>query len=215
MARKTGANVRHSSENPRWGSPEVIVEIGRKVLGRYTVDPFTELRFNQIVKAERILTGSPGLDGFHEPWILGAPRADHVLARFPSVVPAPNIQMNTALVNPPGDDSGENVKRAWELLDTYHHLGWLGGGALWVGFNLNQLQTVQGVSARTPLSADFLGCRCIPGRRHAFTPAEITDERAQPSHPCWFVLLPSRDDDVAKRQIAEFTRLSRALGDVF
>lgn len=205
-------NIRHSSEEARWGSPVEPVEIAKAVLGRISVDPFSELRFNELIGAERILTGEKGLDGFHDRWIdvEDCPRADWLLADFPQ----PEVVEDfTALVNPPGSDDGDNVKRAWRLLDAYHRLGWFGGGAIWVAFNLNQFQTLQGISPRSPLSQDFI--RCIPDHRLAFIPHKKTDEREQPSHPSFFVLLPSSNEIAAAEQRRLFESMASKLGEVF
>ena len=124
-----------------------------------------------------------------------------------------NAKTATAIVNPPGSDDGLNVKMAWMLLDNYHRLGWFGGGAIWVAFNMNQLQTLQGESERSPLHDDFL--RCVPSSRLPFVPHRETDEREQPSHPCFFLLMPAHDEIVAAEQVRLFTSIASALGEVF
>lgn len=234
-------NIRHSSENPRWGSPDAYVSIAKTVLalrrdGRrdapITIDPFSEIKFNASVGACRILTGE-GLDGFKDRWIsatpsvvtsIGAserydhqayldaldscPRADQLLAGFKfnsTLVEA------TGLVNPPGDDSGENVKNAYRLAHAYYTLGWLAGGVVWVAFNLNQLQTLQMDGVRSPLSGDFV--RCVPDHREAFVPVDGLADA--PSHPSFFLLMPAHDQVVAAEQVRLFTDLASKLGEVW
>ena len=183
----TTSNIRHSSEEARWGTPEVVVDLGRTVLGGVhgkpiTVDPFSEERFNRAIDATWILDGTKGKNGFKDAWLVPCgtcPRADHIMARFPNVGSPPLDlvipKTATAIVNPPGSDDGLNVKMAWMLLDNYHRLGWFGGGAIWVAFNMNQLQTLQGESERSPLHDDFL--RCVPSSRLPFVPHRETELR--------------------------------------
>jgi hypothetical protein len=190
--------------------------------GSIYLDPFSEPEFNECVGAKRILTGEPGLDGFRDRWVNAdsdfdpCPRADHLLAGYP--VAGYNADRaalaRSALVNPPGDDTGDNVKKAWRLLDRYHELGWI-DSAVWVAFNLNQLQTLQGISVRSPLCDEFV--RAIPDTRLAFAshssrPAGSDDA---PSHPCFFLLMPSHAPHLATHQVQTFGRLASELGEVF
>lgn len=226
MATKNqSTKVRHSSESPKWGTAPEIIHIAHKVLGHITVDPFSEPEFNEHVKAQRILTGAPGLDGFKDRWLDTEefPRADWILTGLKR--PTPTIAYAggpypTALVNPPGDDRGENTKKAWFILERLHRDGWLLGGTIWVGFSLNQLQTLQGrdlrgddrTGFRSPLDPDFL--RCIPDHRLGYVPhstSEATDDA--PSHPSFFVLLPSQVNGDEQR--ATFRKYAGELGEVF
>jgi hypothetical protein len=228
------ANIRHASEQPKWGTNPLVIDIGHAVLtcaglgGQITVDPFSEPEFNAHVRANHILTGAKGNDGFKDRWlpIDGCPRADHILADYP-IASTELLHLATAMVNPPGDELGDNVKNAWRLVDRYHELGWLGGGVLWVAFNLNQMQTLQGISARHPLHGDFEGLRCVPDTRLPFTahstrPATRVNKRGEvienddaPSHPCFFFLLPSSNDVIAAEQRRLFESMSSKLGAVF
>jgi hypothetical protein len=270
-------DVRHSTGSPRWGSPERVIEIARAVLTvpslgvvQIYVDPFSDAEFNERVGAHIYHDGSPGRDGYRDRWLDddASPRADHLLAGFRGA--APNSNRYTALVNPPNEtpdlDAGEATKRAWIILERYHRLGWLGGGAVWIGFNLNQLQTLQiqspGATAalgevRSPLHADFM--RCVPDRRLAFerhssnvraptyletkkiarrlgvSPmiverwinvdprgcpdnfrAVVAEETGDsPSHPMFFVLIPSPNEVVAAEQTALFESMACTLGEVW
>lgn len=229
------SNVRHSSASERWGSPNQLVAIGRSVLGAARrglapiyVDPFTEPEFNQRIQAARILTGVRGLDGYADRWIdvPMCPRADWILAKMKAgqisagIADGSGPNDYTAFVNPPskedddGRADGSTVKNAWRLLDAYHSQLWLGGGAIWVAFNLNQLQTLQLGTGRSPLHGDFL--RCIPDRRQSFVPHSTSDKSGdQPSHPCFFVLLPAIDPVVAAEQARLFESMAGELGEVF
>lgn len=221
-------NVRHSSAEDRWGSPREAVDIAKVVLdphgdeGGILVDPFSEAEFNKLVGAHRFFTGEKGSDGYKERWVdhVDAPRADWILSEMPTgvVVRAGTPDLGaTAFVNAPGDITGENIKRAWKLLDRYHTLGWI-DSAVWVGFNLNQWQTLQSASDRHPLHSSFLGCRCVPDHRLGFIKhSESKSDGAgdQPSHPCFFMLLPSHEPLHAAMQVSKFRSAAGALGAVF
>lgn len=220
-------NVRHSSEQPKWGTSPEVIRVAQATLGvarmmrgldhvaAIYVDPFSEIEFNQHVGAHRILTGQKGLDGYRDRWLEDTgPRADQVLAGMASAASEDAIgACYTAMVNPPGDDSGENVKRAWHLLDEYHRLRWI-DTAVWVAFNLNQMQTLQRCgSERHPLHGDFV--RCVPARRLPFVShsSRVTEDDA-PSHPMFFVLLPSHDERIAAEQMRIFDAMASGLGAV-
>jgi hypothetical protein len=220
------SNVRHSSESPKWGTAPEVIDIALKTFGYISVDPFSEPEFNAHVGAERILTGEKGLNGFKDRWLAidECPRADWLLTGIaaPPCAVAMTV-LPTALVNPPGDDQGLNTKRAWFVLNALHRLGWLAGGAIWVGFSLNQLQTLQlkdDVTGwkrdgfRSPLHPDFV--RCIPDHRLGYT-AHSTSKALDdaPSHPSFFVLLPSTNQALADVQRRVFAKHAGALGEVF
>lgn len=224
------SNVRHSSENPKWGTSPEVIEIADAVLGAARmacpnliagvefnasiyVDPFSEPEFNAHVGAWKILTGAKGDDGFRDRWINDdeSPRADQVLAGLARATD-PLAYAYTAIVNPPGDDSGDNVKKAWRILDLYHQLGWI-DSAVWVAFSLNHLQTLQGVSKRSLLCADFV--RCAPAKRLPFTRHSSTKGDDAPSHPMCFTLLPSHNPRIAAEQMRLFESMASKLGEVF
>ena len=231
-------NVRHSSEQPKWGTgPETIMLANSSLwpvvcsepggMNPIYVDPFSEPEFNLNVKADRILTGAKGDNGYKDRWIDHelAPRADHILSCYPIKPKPAGVRPYTALVNPPGDESGENVKNAWALLVGYYVTGWI-DSALWVAFNLNQLQTLQGVAVLHPLSQQFEGCLSVPDHRLGFIPhssrpktkfdrhgVEVDVDDA-PSHPSFSLLLPSRDEVVAADQRRMFEHVAGKLGAV-
>lgn len=231
-------NVRHSTGSPKWGSPTQVIAIARRVLsvakamgiggdqahaGAVDVDPFSDEEFNRRVGADRFLDGTPGRDGYRDRWLLDdeCPRADQLLAGLAKEPRSPTTW--TAFVNPPNEtdslDAGEATKRAWRILEGYHRLGWLGGGGIWVAFNLNQLQTLQlGGRVRSPLYGGLL--RCVPDRRLGFTRHSSDVQRDketidQPSHPMLFVLLPSTNPVVAAEQARLFDSMGSELGEVF
>lgn len=213
--RKATPNALHSAKKVRYGTPSKVLAIAHEVFrDGVSLDPFSEPAFNARVKASRILTGERGADGYADRWIddEACPRADHLLHDYPVSIRDNRPPFYTALVNPPGSRDGENVKNGWKLLDTYHWLGWLNGGAFWIAFNLNSFQTTQGVSHRSMLSPEFI--RCIPSSRERFVDEDGIEED-QPTHPMAFVLLPSTDVAVGRSQRDTFRRLASALGEVF
>lgn len=241
-------SIRHSSESPKWGTNPEMIAIAHAVLCTATrqrqiyVDPFSEDEFNAHVGAWRILTGEKGRDAFVDRWIDDgvSPRADHLLsglwlpaapAGYRVHVGDEEYMLPTAMVNPPGSEDGESVKKAWRILELMWRLGWLPGGAMWIGFTLNQMQTLQRVGGEddgsflSPLAQRFV--RCIPARRmpytaHSSRPATRTDKRGNvvenddaPSHPSFLVLMPAYDDIIAAEQMRLFDSMGSQLGEVF
>lgn len=233
------ANIRHSSNEPKWGTQPAVINIARPILGMACdlrtewgpaiyVDPFSEPEFNAHVGAHRILTGEKGLNGFKDRWIEHelAPRADHILGAYP-ITPRPDgAGIYTALMNPPGDERGENMKNAWRILVGYYVTKWI-DSAIFVSFNLNTMQTLQGIASLSPLNARFTGCRCVPDRRlpfvaHSSRPKTRIDRHGDeienddaPSHPCYFLLMPSHDDIIAADQLRLFESMGSKIGEVF
>ena len=218
--RRRGNTTEHSSKTNNWGSPRTSIDIGRAVLGHITVDPFTNEAWNQVIGAQRIITVAQS--GYKTPWFEGAP-APGVDGRDLYIHDEEGNE-NTAWVNGPGDRTGRNIQLAWIAIETYHRLGWLGGGGIWVGFNLNQFQTCQKISktpgskeiyeeVRSPLDRQFL--RCVPSSRWPYQISPGVDGE-QPPRPSWFALLPATNPKVdADRQRDAFRALCARLGDVF
>lgn len=104
------ANGRHLALSGRRGTPPDWVEMSRAALGgRIELDPMSEPVFNQIVRAERILTEKD--DCFTLLW-----------------------RATTVFLNP----HGGLVIEAWRKLTHEHRRGHV-GAALWVGFSMEQL----------------------------------------------------------------------------
>lgn len=104
------ANGRHLALSGRRGTPPDWVEMSRAALGgRIELDPMSEPVFNQIVRAERILTAED--DCFTLLW-----------------------RASTVLLNP----HGGLVVEAWRKLTHEHRSGHV-GAAIWIGFSMEQL----------------------------------------------------------------------------
>lgn len=104
------ANGRHLALSGRRGTPPDWVEMSRAALGgRIELDPMSEPVFNQIVRAERILTEKD--DCFTLLW-----------------------RASTVFLNP----HGGLVVEAWRELTRVHRCGYV-GAAIWIGFSMEQL----------------------------------------------------------------------------
>ena len=146
--------ARHSCESPEWYTPAPIVEAARRVLGGIDLDPASSDVANQIVRAARYFTADD--DGLRQAWTA-----------------------RSVFVNPPGG----LVPQFWDALLR----GWCQqtfACAIWIGYSLEQLQTLQS-RACTPLAFPF----CVPQRRIAFVEnegrrvARIEKQRAAGAKP--------------------------------
>lgn len=104
------ANGRHLQLSGRRGTPPDWVEMSRTALGgRIELDPMSEPIFNEIVRADRILTEQD--DCFTLLW-----------------------RARTVFLNP----HGGLVVKAWRELTRVHRCGCV-GAAIWIGFSMEQL----------------------------------------------------------------------------
>lgn len=109
------ANGRHLALSGRRGTPSDWVEMSRAALGgRIELDPMSEPVFNQIVRAERILTEKD--DCFTLLW-----------------------RAATVFLNP----HGGLVVEAWRKLTHEHRSGHV-SAAVWIGFSMEQLNLLAG-----------------------------------------------------------------------
>jgi len=197
----------HSSETGCHGTGRPTIDLARAVLGGINLDPFSSAEWNAVIGADRFF--DEYADAFSCAWFDGAPPAAEILA---DLAPSRRGPLATGLVNAPGDRTGRQCKNAWVLTEWHHRHGWLGGGAIWVAFTLNHLQTTQRAGApRSLCSPDFL--RCIPDHRLAYqsAPGVVGED---PTHPSAIVLLPSLEPVEAKRQRELFALLGGRLGAV-
>lgn len=179
-------SVLHSSDSDSWGSPSLIVDAARDVMGGIDLDPASSAVANLTVKASRIYTVED--DGLSRPW------------------------RGRVFLNPPGGQ----VNAFW--------LKWLASltmmqQGIWVGFSLEQLQTLQQVpdASHTPLHFHL----CFPARRIQFVETvemkaarkarclargKAFTERSTPSHANYIAYYGSRP--------ARFAKVFSALGQV-
>lgn len=148
--------AQHSSATGVWGTARELVDLARATLGRIDLDPFSDAAWNATIGADRILTERD--DAFRCAWFDNAPTAAQLLdASWDAESFAREPWRSTAIVNGPGDPTGDAIKRAWRLTEWHHRAGFLGGGCIWIAFNVGQLQTLQNSGApRSLLSFPLL-----------------------------------------------------------
>jgi hypothetical protein len=147
-------NAKHSNVTHRWGTPSDIVERGRRAMGRITLDPCSEEKFNQTVKADRYYSFTErGEDGLLLPW------------------------SGCVFLNPPSEEKGKPrqnfVRRFWEKM-----LSEPIEQCVYVGFTMEHLGLLADATAHP---SDFSICYMrtrIPFVRHDRAPGE----RDAPAH---------------------------------
>lgn len=168
----TAFAARHTCDSPEWYTPAPFVEAARAVMGGIDLDPASHEEANRTVQARHFYTAED--DGLQQPWF------------------------GRVFLNPPGGKhaNGEGLvglfwlklMRDWRV--AVHPVDQF----VWIGYSLEQLQTLQCIKAhKTPL--DF--ALCVPNRRIAFVENEAKkaarqakllaagktpNEKSQPSH---------------------------------
>jgi hypothetical protein len=132
-------NALHSKATPEWYTPVEYVEAARRVMGGIFLDPASCALANLTVKADRFYTKED--DGLTRTW------------------------SGRVFLNPPGG----LVREFWRKLIAETRSGCGVPEAIWVGYSLQQLQTLQTADMFGPLEmADAI---CVPRRRIAFIDA--------------------------------------------
>jgi ParB family chromosome partitioning protein len=128
----------------------------RQLLGGIDLDPASCEAANEIIQAERYYTKAD--DGLKQPW------------------------RGKVFLNPPG---GRGVVKAfWSKLIEHYRAGEV-TEAVWIGYSLDQLQTLQSCEA-SPLDFPL----CVPTKRlHFTTPGR---EAKSPTHGNYISWLPPR-----------------------
>jgi hypothetical protein len=119
--RRRRKNAELAMDKADWGTSTALVEAGRRVLGAIDLDPFSSDYWNYwTVKATTHYTAAD--DGLSKPW------------------------RGRVLVNPPGGKVPGTrkslVRAAWERLIEHWRRGEV-TSAVWVGYSLEQLTTLQ------------------------------------------------------------------------
>lgn len=127
----------HSSASPEHGTPPEYIEAARRVLGGIDLDPASCETFNEIVRADRIYTKDD--DGLAQEW------------------------RGRVCLNPPGDKEGRLPKLFWDKLMSEYAAGRV-TSAIFIGFSIDQLQTLQNCGWDGPLQFPI----CIPRKRMQF-----------------------------------------------
>lgn len=129
--------ARHTCDSPEWYTPSPFVEAAREVMGGIDLDPASHEEANLTVKAVRFFTAED--DGLKQPWA------------------------GRIFLNPPGGDG--LVKKFWvKLIGDYYLTNSPVTQAIWIGYSLEQLQTLQNTGWSSPLAFPM----CVPKQRIAF-----------------------------------------------
>lgn len=141
-------NPLHSAADPDWYSPKDYVEAARHVMGQIDLDPASDEKANVVIQAKTFYTKE--MNGLQKMW------------------------NGRVFLNPPGG----MVNQFWlKLMDSL----WTMSDGLkgveefvWIGFSLEQLQTLQMIDdgLNTPLTYSM----CVPKKRIAFVENEAKRE---------------------------------------
>jgi hypothetical protein len=134
---------RHSMDTPEWYTPAPFVEAARTVMGGIDLDPASHREANKTIMATDYYTEAE--NGLQKPW------------------------SGRVFLNPPGG----LVCDFWERLMCEHDLLQHVQQAIWIGYSLEQLQSLQTAHViqaelKTPLNFSM----CVPRRRIAFVENE-------------------------------------------
>jgi hypothetical protein len=157
-------NVQHSARTDLWFTPCYILEMARQVLGSIDLDPASDARANEDVKASAYITESQC--GLSTPWRAGS-----------------------VWLNPPGGKIGNRSRTGlfWERLMAHRSSGVM-THALFMAFSAEALQNTQGRAHPPMMAFPF----CIPAKRIKFVSRGV--EKCQPSHSNAIVYVPGTID---------------------
>jgi hypothetical protein len=163
---------RHSMDSPEWYTPLAIVDAARRVMGGIDLDPASHPDANAHLHIPKIFTAEE--DGLAHAW------------------------HGRVLLNPPG---GKRDRQSLTGLFFRKLLEEYAAGrtteALWIGYSLEQLQTLQMISTLTP--DDFPSCH--PRKRIAFIESDARKAarrtRSGPSHANYLTYLGPHVDAFA------------------
>ena len=182
--------ARRSCDSPEWYTPSRFVEAARTVMGGIDLDPASHEEANRTVKATKFYDEQ--MDGLSQPWT------------------------GRVFLNPPGGKRG--AQSLVSLFWGYLMREWFHGRveqAVWIGYSLEQLQTLQRASSKHPI--DF--AMCIPSARIAFvenkakraermaklvSAGKTPNEKSHPSHSNYITYIGQNAD--------EFRRVFSAFG---
>ena len=165
--------ARHSMTTAEWYTPAYIVDAARQAMGSIDLDPASCATANETVRAARYYTAED--DGLMQTW------------------------RGNVFLNPPGGKDAHGcslVPMFWAyLLERFAEETVT--QAIWIGYSLEQLQTLQRSYGPTPIDFPI----CIPKRRIAFV-----GRGGSPSHANYITYLGDR--------VAEFEQAFGEIGAV-
>lgn len=185
MAKAKQNKGQHSKGSKRWGTPEDLVERARRCMGTIDLDPFSEPKFQETVKATRWHgPGSPySEDGLIPDW-----------AWYGVLTPEPTC----CFVNPPGG----LVREAWRKLITEHARGYV-KQAIWIGFNVEQLCILADEQCHPTEFLCLYNRSRIPFIRH-------DGYEGSPAHANYIVSIGVTDTDF-EREFADLGRIVKGI----
>lgn len=185
-------NAKHSAKSCEHGTPTVVVELARYVLGSIELDPASTSYWNDhIVRARQFYDRER--DGLKQPWF------------------------GNVWLNPPGADEDAGtanlVRPFWERLLQFWKSGAV-SGALYHGYSLEQLQMLQS-SVWSPIKCVTL----IYSKRlkHLRRPESggSPEPGTNPTHANFTSLLPNiRFASIARQQVERFVDKGSKLGQI-
>jgi len=173
------ARALHASGTSDWGTPPSVVGVARRVLGGVDLDAASSAYWHRHsgVQARGFFSAEDSALDESASW------RERGQSRRPRV-----------FLNPPGDKRGELVKAFWRRLCAE----WLAeriDSAVWVGFSLEQLVSLQMHDQRTPTPLESQFGLAVPSSRLRFLRPDPAggdpSAAAAPTHGNYIVHLPS------------------------
>ncbi len=211
-------NARHLALSGEWMTPTKYVEAARTTLGFIYRDPCGSELSNERVRASHLHTkDDDGLSEDNRNW------GSTLLVNPPGSCSEPELEEDgesllldmrgKPVLSFPGCGdfvsqgkrrtvcSCQLVKRYWRNLVRCWQQGWV-EGFVWVGFSLEQLQSLQGTALLAP--TDF--ALCFPAKRIAYDRAGVASKA--PPHGSFFAYGGSRPE-VFARMFGQFGAVKR------
>ncbi len=146
-------NPLHSNRSAEWWTPRDYADAAHEVMGGIDLDPFSCAEANQVIRA--LLYFDKSDDGLAHPWsgnvFVNPPGGVTEKVKDPVTGREKRVRIEPSLVRP-----------AWERLVRETEAGNV-MQAIWIGYSLEQLQTLQS-SPRCPLDYSI----CFPAARIPF-----------------------------------------------
>jgi hypothetical protein len=149
----------HSAASPDWATPAVVRRFAQTFLAPSAFAECIDLDYASSAYCQDHWPGD------HRPVAyLDGSKGKDILLEGDRHRAVPSSSCGAGFLNPPGFDGGQMIQHCWQAFETDHRTGWLESG-FWVGFSLEQLTSLQGVSERNPLTRDDLIATIMPCRR--------------------------------------------------